>query len=293
MIEFIRENIKDFNASPNTFKTNRPNTTEIKEFLRQRFIRKLQDENFKHRILEEFANQNYKKSSIEIIANKEILYKNDVELLIQTEIFMQISRQINQTELRNFTLEYIEKLIDNKPMFRFIQNKLSKILQKALFVASIDGFSSNILHINAGIMTANAGDSAQFLFIARAILAGFNASNVDVRSSRYDAIVDYENTLLRVQIKGISDNKISFKDRDRGGQGIDYTHARNRGKRITSEDCDIFVAVDKQVGICYLIPMSYVDKLSDEEVKAINIENLQNYKENWGIIAQVAESKRG
>lgn len=293
MIEFIRENIKDFNASPNTFKTNRPNTTEIKEFLRQRFIRKLQDENFKHRILEEFANQNYKKSSIEIIANKEMLYKNDVELLIQTEIFMQISRQINQTELRNFTLEYIEKLIDNKPMFRFIQNKLSKILQKALFVASIDGFSSNVLHINAGIMTANAGDSAQFLFIARAILAGFNASNVDVRSSRYDAIVDYENTLLRVQIKGISDNKISFKDRDRGGQGIDYTHARNRGKRITSEDCDIFVAVDKQVGICYLIPMSYVDTLSDEEVKAINVENLKDYKENWGIIAQVAESKGG
>lgn len=293
MIEFIRENIKDFNTSPNTFKTNRPNTTEIKEFLRQRFIRKLQDENFKHRILEEFANQNYKKSSIEIIANKEMLYKNDVELLIQTEIFMQISRQINQTELRNFTLEYIEKLIDNKPMFRFIQNKLSKILQKALFVASIDGFSSNVLHINAGIMTANAGDSAQFLFIARAILAGFNASNVDVRSSRYDAIVDYENTLLRVQIKGISDNKISFKDRDRGGQGIDYTHARNRGKRITSEDCDIFVAVDKQVGICYLIPMSYVDTLSDEEVKAINVENLKDYKENWGIIAQVAESKGG
>lgn len=293
MIEFIRENIKDFNTSPNTFKTNRPNTTEIKEFLRQRFIRKLQDENFKHRILEEFANQNYKKSSIEIIANKEMLYKNDVELLIQTEIFMQISRRINQTELRNFTLEYIEKLIDNKPMFRFIQNKLSKILQKALFVASIDGFSSNVLHINAGIMTANAGDSAQFLFIARAILAGFNASNVDVRSSRYDAIVDYENTLLRVQIKGISDNKISFKDRDRGGQGIDYTHARNRGKRITSEDCDIFVAVDKQVGICYLIPMSYVDKLSDEEVKAINVENLKDYKENWGIITQVAESKGG
>lgn len=293
MIEFIRENIKDFNTSPNTFKTNRPNTTEIKEFLRQRFIRKLQDENFKHRILEEFANQNYKKSSIEIIANKEMLYKNDVELLIQTEIFMQISRRINQTELRNFTLEYIEKLIDNKPMFRFIQNKLSKILQKALFVASIDGFSSNVLHINAGIMTANAGDSAQFLFIARAILAGFNASNVDVRSSRYDAIVDYENTLLRVQIKGISDNKISFKDRDRGGQGIDYTHARNRGKRITSEDCDIFVAVDKQVGICYLIPMSYVDTLSDEEVKAINVENLKDYKENWGIIAQVAESKGG
>ncbi|MCR2114221.1 DNA cytosine methyltransferase, partial [Campylobacter upsaliensis] len=47
--------------------------------------------------------------------------------------------------------------------------------------------------------------------------AGFNASSVDVRSSRYDAIVDYNGTLLRIQIKGITGGLISFKDRDRGG----------------------------------------------------------------------------
>jgi hypothetical protein len=95
-------------------------------------------------------------------------------------------------------------------------------------------------------MTANAGDSAEFIFVARAILAGFNCSSVDVRSSRYDAIIDYNKKLLRVQIKGISTgNSISFKDRDRGGQGIDHTHERNLGQRITSVDCDIYVAVDK------------------------------------------------
>lgn len=75
--------------------------------------------------------------------------------------------------------------------------------------------------------------------------AGFNASSVDVRSSRYDAIVDYNGTLLRIQIKGITGGLISFKDRDRGGQGIDYKHQSNQGKRITSKDCDIYAAVDK------------------------------------------------
>lgn len=131
-----------------------------------------------------------------------------------------------------------------------------------------------------------------FFFLARAILAGFNASNVDVRSSRYDVIVDFENMLLRIQVKGISTgNIISFKDRDRGGQGIDYTHERNRGKRITQKDCDIYVAVDKQVGFCYIIPMIYADKLSDEECKKVKLKDVQMYKENWDIIKEVAKIK--
>lgn len=141
-------------------------------------------------------------------------------------------------------------------------------------------------------MTANAGDSAQFLFVARAILAGFNASNVDVRSSRYDAIVDFENTLLRIQIKGISNDTISFFDRPRGGQGNDFTHECNRGKRITKIDCDIYVAVDKQVDICYLIPMSFADNLSDDECNKVKLEQVQNFKENWDIIKEVARASK-
>lgn len=141
-------------------------------------------------------------------------------------------------------------------------------------------------------MTANAGDSAEFLFVARAILAGFNASSVDVRSSRYDAIVDYNGTLLRIQIKGISQGEIiSFKDRDRGGQGIDHRHETNQGKRITSKDCDIYVAVDKQIGICYLIPMSFADKIDDEKCAKVKLEQVGQYKENWEVIKEVAKSK--
>ncbi len=140
-------------------------------------------------------------------------------------------------------------------------------------------------------MTANAGDSAEFIFVARAILAGFNCSSVDVRSSRYDAIIDYNKKLLRVQIKGISTgNSISFKDRDRGGQGIDHTHERNLGQRITSVDCDIYVAVDKQVGICYIIPMNWADTLSFDECKNVKLSELSQYKENWDVVKEIALS---
>ena len=72
------------------------------------------------------------------------------------------------------------------------------------------------------------------LYTSRAILAGYNCSNVDVRSSRYDAVIDYKGMIFKVQVKGISGSTVSFKDRDRGGRGIDTHNDRNIGKRITS-----------------------------------------------------------
>jgi len=144
-----------------------------------------------------------------------------------------------------------------------------------------NGFQTNLNNINSGVMTANAGDSAQFLFLSRAILAGYNCSNVDVRSSRYDAVIDYNDKLLRIQIKGVSGTSISFKDRDRGGQGIDTSHDRNIGQRITGADCDIYVAVDKTVGTCYIIPMHIIDPLPFDTVKNMNLRDLEVHKENW------------
>ncbi|MCB4757758.1 MAG: hypothetical protein LGB02_00020, partial [Sulfurovum sp.] len=176
-----------------------------------------------------------------------------------------------------------------KNEFKFIKTDLKKIIEKSLYIALKNGFSTNINAIESGVMTANAGDSAEFIFVARAILAGFNCSSVDVRSSRYDAIIDYNNRLLRVQIKGISSGtSISFKDRDRGGKGIDHTHVTNIGKRITSEDCDIYVAVDKQVGLCYIIPMEWADALNKDEYQTVNIKKIEQFKENWNIVKEKA-----
>ena len=160
---------------------------------------------------------------------------------------------------------------------------VSSCVEKALYIALKNGFSLNINNVEEGVMTANAGDSAQFLFLARAILAGYNCSNVDVRSSRYDAIIDYKGKLFKIQIKGISGTTINFKDRDRGGRGIDTQNERNKGKRITLQDCDIYVAVDKQIGICYIIPMKDVDPMVWEK-DTMTLNEAQKYRENWHII---------
>lgn len=292
MEKFIIEHIREFNERPSNFKYTEPNETQIKDYLRKKYMALLDDKDFKLKILQKFEKLECKKSKIINIANEEVLYKADIERFLEAQIFIEVANKIDISKLKEVALTHIQEVFIDDKKFNFIKNKFSKVLEKSLFIASIDGFSTNLLNINSGVMTANAGDSAQFLFIARAILAGFNASNVDVRSSRYDAIVDFENILLRIQIKGISSgDNISFKDRDRGGQGIDHTHERNRGKRITSKDCDIYVAVDKQVGICYIIPMSYADSLSDEKCTNVKLQDIQQYKENWEVIKEVVRKK--
>lgn len=237
--------------------------------------------------------QKYRKNSLKDIAREHNIKESELKRLYQTKFFQDIANEINLDDLSTITVETIESNIPNQLIeeFKFIRTDLQKIINKSLNIAMTNGFTTNINHVNSGVMTANAGDSAEFIFVARAILAGFNCSSVDVRSSRYDAIIDYNKSLLRVQIKGISSgNVISFKDRDRGGQGIDHHHERNIGQRITKEDCDIYVAVDKQVALCYIIPMSWVDTLKDDEIKSVNLSKVQNYKENWNIVKEVAQS---
>lgn len=296
-IDYIRTNIISINAPRYSLddigKVLFNSETDLKVILNQYFIERLVDDSeFKQNLINEFIDNNYVKSRIKNIANNHLILESDLKNFFSEYFQYSLKDLIDKSLYVENSLTFISEKVNNSHHYAYLKNSLKKILEKQYDFVFTNGFPSNILNINSGVMTANAGDSAQFLFIARAILAGYNCSNVDVRSSRYDAVIDYKNTLLRVQIKGISSGaSVSFKDRDRGGQGIDHTHTRNIGQRITSEHCDIYVAVDKQVGVCYLIPMSYVDSLNDQEIRNVNLSTLQVYKENWGIIAEIAEAK--
>ncbi|WPO76986.1 hypothetical protein [Flavobacterium sp. KACC 22761] len=298
-IEFIETNIKAINeANFNLSLTKNGialfgSITNLKTFLKGYFITRLNDNNFNNQLIKEFAEKNFVKTKIVEIANQYLIAKSDLQSFYDDVLQKKVITEINKDDFINNSLDFIQKSVANQYHFGYVKTSIKKILEKQYDFIFSNGFPTNLLNINTGVMTANAGDSAQFLFLARAILAGYNCSNVDVRSSRYDAVVDFNNVLLRLQIKGVSSsNAISFKDRDRGGQGIDHTHITNKGKRITSADCDIYIAVDKEVGICYLIPMSYVDHLDESQITSINLNSLKQYKENWSIIAEVAESKK-
>ena len=289
--QFVIDNIEELhNGITNFFRNNNDlNEQEVKSFLSDRFYNYISDTNNHQVLYEKLQEQNFVKARITDIANELCFYKPDLEKFYR-QYLLKKGYEENIGNLPNLTDEVLENIKNNMNdrEFAFIKADYKKIVEKTMYMTLKAGFSENLTNINMGVMVANAGDASEFLFVARAILNGYNCSVVDVRSSRYDAIIDFEDKLLRIQIKGISSNQVSFKDRDRGGQGIDHTHERNRGQRITSSDCDIYVAVDKQIGIIYLIPMYEVDLFGDNELTK-RTDDLIEYKENWEVIHNVVE----
>ena len=240
-------------------------------------------------MLDRFAEYGFQKSKIADVANEFVFYKKDIENIFVSLVFEELQNDYGDAMCNGVTSSILENSTLSDEKKRFLKKKLSEVVRKSAYMITKNGFQVNLNNINSGVMTANAGDSAQFLFVSRAILAGYNCSNVDVRSSRYDAVIDYKGMIFKVQVKGISGSTVSFKDRDRGGRGIDTHNNRNIGKRITADDCDIYVAVDKQVGLCYIIPMVDIDKWDDDAIKSVNVKQLEQYLENWNEIERLYE----
>lgn len=293
---FVEDNIELINAKITLFsETNQeqsgmkdaPVQSEIKEYLSTKLFQEFP--NKKEELYEELLKENFVKSHIIDIANKYIYYQKDLQKKYEEYILEKFKDSFTEPITKKILQTYADSSNLSKKEFNFIKNK---IIDKTNELTLSNGFPTNLTDINSGIMTANAGDSAQFLFLARAILAGYNSSNVDVRASRYDAIVDYQGQLFKIQVKGISGNTVSFRDRDRGGRGIDQNNPHNKGKRITSKDCDIYVAVDKQVGLCYLIPMKEIDLWNDDEIDQVQISKIIQYKENWDLFKELYQEKR-
>lgn len=288
MEEYIDDNIQLINSRINDFSNTNPNTTEIKNYLQKKFTNEIEEK--QEELIGRFREGNFVRARITDIANEFKYYKKDVEKFFESYLYRQLLEDIEIDEIFEAIEVKVKEKINNDTSYRFISRDFRKLSEKFLYLLKQGGFQANLEGLNAGVMVANSGDSAQFLFLSRAILAGYNCSNVDVRSSRYDAIIDFKGILLKVQVKGMSKGSISFKDRDRGGQGIDHTHDRNRGRIITSDDCDIYVAVDKQSGICYIIPMYIVDEMSEEQKsRPISVDNFQEYRENWNAIRSVVQ----
>lgn len=288
---FARDNIELINNRISEFSKKKHDdllfdSTDIKRFLKEKFI--IENESFENqqRLLNSFEEYNYVKSRIKDIAIENTYYHTDLQKFYEQYAYKELSANNDLNLCKTIINALLEEQDFSEAKKGYYYSTIFETMEKALYMALHGGYDNNINNVEEGIMTANAGDSAQFLFLARAILAGYNCSNVDVRSSRYDAIIDYKGKLFKVQVKGISGNTISFKDRDRGGRGIDTTNPRNIGRRITSRDCDIYVAVDKQIGLCYIIPMNIVDEWDRD---SITVREVENYKENWNIIDTLIE----
>ncbi len=286
--DFINKYIVEINSTgfKNLFKNINNDTfenyTDFENFIKNKTF--LEYSKYEDEIFEKWKNLNFVKARVDDLAIEYKLKGSNLKELLLKSVGNKLCVAHRKNEFDDLIDDFIKNLGDNFQNLGFssIQTDFKKVFCNSLHFNFQRGFPINLENLNSGVMVANAGDSHQFLFLARAILAGYECSNVDVRSSRYDAIIDYKNRLFKIQVKGItsSTSSISFRDRDRGGQGIDHNHERNKGKKITSKDCDIYAAVDKNSGVCYLIPMKWVDKNGEEKLK---MKEVSQFKEKWDV----------
>ena len=190
--------------------------------------------------------------------------------------------------------EYLEKPLTDSEM-KYIEKELERGIVESIELSLKGGFKPVLYDVNTGVnrgtKRSNEGDAAQFLFVARAVLAGFSCSNVDVRTSPYDAVIDYNTYLLRVQVKGIDHDSIPFVSSPRGGAGADTSAPSNKSKEITRDACDLYVAVEKCDGTCYIIPIGDVEAYLREGKKSLPKTDKDKYKERWDLVEKEARNR--
>ncbi len=146
-------------------------------------------------------------------------------------------------------------------------------------------WAKNETGLEDGIFRTVNGNSDEMIAVGRCMKAGFPCSRVDVTNAKYDAVIDIGNgKLLRVQIKGTSNRSLNFTGGGRSGQQVSRNVAQ-RTYKYTKDDIDILLGVDSNNGDCYIIPVEDLNKWGNN--KSLN--KLQDYKENWGILENLAK----
>ena len=262
------------------------NHTEVTKYLFDR-LKKFSKKK-KEKMYKEWSAENFLINKISTIAEKNFIYTSHLQTLLKNILKKKIIELYDEKKINLISNKIINDLDSdiNKGLgFKVIKTDIKKVLPNSIYFALNAGFFKNLINVKPGEDSTYFGQAAQFLFLARALRAGYNASNVDLPSSKYDAILDTgNNEIVTIQIKGTETTTISFFTRARGGEGIDSKDKTNQQVRITSKMCDFYVAVDHLIGTCYIIPLQHIDKnYTDKQAKSVKLSELSFYKEAWNL----------
>lgn len=137
-------------------------------------------------------------------------------------------------------------------------------------------FTRNLLNIEHGRYRTMEGNADEMIVVGKLIKMGFNCSRVDVTNSKYDAVIDRDGKLLRVQIKATGTNTLDLTSGARAGQQISRD-VPSRQKKLSEKDCDVVIGVLKTSAICYVIPAKDLGKFGN----SVSLSRLAEYKEKW------------
>ncbi|MBM3203610.1 hypothetical protein FJZ55_06880 [Candidatus Woesearchaeota archaeon] len=142
------------------------------------------------------------------------------------------------------------------------------------------GKTRNIAKLPEGSYRSVAGYAGESLVVGRALLCGFNLFFKAWRDSKYDAVLDAEDVLYRIEIKQtLGSTHISVSSGGRSGEQISR-EVESRERPISTDDCDFLIATQSTTGLCWVIPAELIEIL---ELKQINIKAISAFEEKWSV----------
>jgi hypothetical protein len=148
----------------------------------------------------------------------------------------------------------------------------------------------NLLGHNSGIWRSIGGAADEQAFLGKATGAGFHVFFKVWRDMPYDAVLDYQGELFRIEVKGTGGNSL---DLTRGGRtGTQINRAIPSRKRpINSQDCDFTAGIytaGTSDSTCYIIPAEVIEILSFRataggfSLSRLYLEHF--FKEKWDLL---------
>jgi hypothetical protein len=138
----------------------------------------------------------------------------------------------------------------------------------------------NIANLPKGSYRSIAGYASESLVVGRAMLCGYIIFVKAWRDSKYDAVLDANGSLFRIEIKGTAGTStISTSSGGRSGEQINRA-AKSREFPLSKVDCDWLIATTSMDSQCWVIPIEFVEILG---VKSIKIPHLEIFKEKWSV----------
>ncbi len=100
------------------------------------------------------------------------------------------------------------------------------------------------------------------------------------RDSKYDAVLDANGSLFRIEIKGTAGTStISTSSGGRAGEQISRD-AESRERPLSKVDCDWLIATTSMDSQCWVIPIEFIEILG---ALSINLPHLEIFKEKWSV----------
>ena len=139
--------------------------------------------------------------------------------------------------------------------------------------------TKNIVQMPPGSFRSIIGYAGESLAIGRALICGYNLFFKAWRDAKYDAVLDANGHLYRIEIKQTTTVTLSTSSGGRSGQQIDKTVA-SREAPISTIDCDFILGIQSLNGKCWIIPVEIVEILKR---KNLALYFLDNFEEKWRI----------